>query len=597
LQLSHSPTGESGSGAGRRLAAIAFVDIVGYSILMAEDETRTHQRWMRILAEIIRPAARRHRGTVVKSTGDGILAEFPSAFDAVEWAREVQRRIAAEDAGAEPELPSIRLRIAVHLGDIMETDDDIYGDGVNVAARLQEHAEPGGIVLSEAVHDLVRGSIRASVRDIGALRLKNIARPVHAYAIAPDLGRRLEPVRPAPTALPSIAVLPLKNLSGSPDDDYFAEGVIEDIIVSLAGLRELIVIARSSTLAVGRRQSDPREVGRELGVRYVLLGSVRRSADVVRLSVRLVDAQTGANLWVDTEEIQPRELFELQDRVVGRIVAGIAPQLRAAELSSALRRRPGSFTAYDHTLRALAAMHSLEKATFFQAREHLERAMAEDPDFAMAVAWAARWHSFLIGQGWSSDRQADAAKAVALAAKAIELDRHNALALATYAHLRSFLFHDYESALVYFDRALASCPNSALAWLLSSGTLSYVGRSEEAIRHAQHAIWLSPFDQSLFYFYMFLGLAYYGAGQYEEAVKWGRMSLHENPLYTANLRILTAGLSALGLREEARACAAKLVALEPQFSVAEYAATRQPFRELETKTKYIGHLREAGLPD
>jgi adenylate cyclase len=600
----HPSLGPTENGAGgsvlegtRRLVAIAFVDIVGYSVLMAEDETRTHRRWMRILGEIIRPASHRHRGRIVKSTGDGVLVEFPSALDAVEWAGEVQRLMRNEEIGRDQQLRPLMVRIAVHLGDIIATDDDIYGDGINVTARLQEHAEPGGIVLSEAVHDLVRGNLGRPARDLGLLQLKNFENPVRAYALDPSTPGPLEPMRPHPTALPSIAVLPLLNLSGTPDDEYFAEGIVEDIIVSLAGLRELLVIARASSLTLGRRQTDPREIGRALGVRYVLGGTVRRAAEVVRISVRLHDVQSGASLWGDSTEIKSGELFELQDRIVARIVAGIAPHVRSAELRSALRKRPDSFTAYDYTLRALDCINSLDKPVFIQARDYLARAIAEDASFAIPVAWAARWHSLFIGQGWSNDPKEDAEKAVSLAVKAIELDRHNALALATYGHLRSYLFHDYDSALVYFDRALAACPNSPLAWILSSGTLAYIGRGDEAIRHAEFAVRLSPFDQSLFYYYMFLGLAYYGAGAYEQAAKWGRMSLNENPLYTANLRILTASLSALDRLDDARDVANRLVALQPDFSLATYDRTLQPFRDADIRARFIDHLRKAGLPN
>ena len=525
--------GDSGPRMDRRLAAIAFIDIVGYSILMARDETRTHQRWMSILDTIIRPQTERHRGKVVKSTGDGILAEFPSAFDAVEWALSVQRAVLA--LGSNDAMPSIALRIAVHVGDIITTEFDVFGDGVNLAARLQEHAPVGGIVFSEAVYDLVRGSLGTEARDLGALELKNFPKPVRAYALDPANQEIAVPAHPRPVGkLPSIAVLPLQNIGGDPADDYFCDGCVEDITLSLAGLRELVVISRGSTLVYRGRQPDPREVARAFDVRYVLMGSLRRSERLVRVSVELCDANTGASLWGERTEVAPGELFDVQDRIVGRIVAGIAPNVRAAELRGAMRKKPDNFTAYDHTLKAMHIINSLDVNSFMQAREYLNKAMDEDPNFAMPVAWAARWHSLYVGQGLSPNPDQDRARAVELAARAIELDGQNALALATYGHLRSFLFHDYDTALVYFDRALKACPNHSLAWILSSGTLSYVGRTEEAIRHAEHALRLSPSDQSLFYYYTFLNLAHYGNGTYEQAVKWGRMSLSENPLYTAN---------------------------------------------------------------
>jgi adenylate cyclase len=589
--------GSNASRVDRRLAAIAFVDIVGYSILMARDETRTHQRWMAILDEVIRPQAIRHRGKIVKSTGDGVLAEFPSAFDAVEWAQEVQHAVRPQDAA--DATPPIALRIAVHVGDIITTEFDVFGDGVNLAARLQEHAPAGGVVLSEAVHDLVRGSLAVPSRDLGPLTLKNFEKPVRAYALdlAPETAAVMGNHKLSGGTLPSIAVLPLQNAGGDPADDYFCDGCVEDITLSLAGLRELMVISRGSTLVYRGRQPDPREVARVFGVRYVLMGSLRRSDQLVRISVELCDAHTGADLWGEKTEVAPADLFDVQDRIVGRVVAGIAPNVRAAELRTAMRKRPENFTAYDYTLRGLHLVHSLDKATFMQAREYLQKAIEEDPNFAMPVAWLARWHSLHLGQGWSSDPDADRGAAARLAAKAIELDGQNALALATYGHLKAFLFHDYDSALTYFDRALAACPNSSLAWMLSVSTLSYVGRSEEAIEHAHKALALSPLDSSLYSYYSSLSIAYYAHGSFEEAVKWGKMSASENPLYTSNMRYLAAALAALGRLEEAREVADRLMRQQPAFRLSSYRAFLQPFRDPARGAQYIERLAKAGLPE
>src|SRR5262249_571292 len=249
-----------------------------------------------------------------------------------------------------------------------------------------------------------------------------------------------------------------------------------DIVLSLAGLRELLVISRASTLGYSGRRINLREIGAALGIRYVLMGTVRRSSQSVRVSVQLCSTQTGVSLWGDTVEVSPGDLFDVQDRIVGKIVAGIAPSVRATELRNAMRKRPESFTAYDHTLRALHIINSLDVQHFRQAQDHLYKAMTEDPNFSMAAAWAARWHSLHVGQGWSPQPQADATRSLELAAKAIELDGQNALALATYGHVKSYLLHECESALRYFDRALSACPNHSLAWILSAATLAYVGR-------------------------------------------------------------------------------------------------------------------------
>lgn len=562
---------------------------------MAENAARTHRAWMRVMNAIIQPAAQKHRGRIVKSTGDGVLAEFASAREAVTWARHIQsalQKMRAAPGGSENPIVA---RIAVHVDEVLSEGEDIFGPGVNIASRLQEHAEPGGIIMSESVFTLVRDTLDLPVRDLGLLYLRNIPDPVAARSIDPIDWPLVRHFRHAGT-LPSIAVLPLQNLGGDPGEAYFAEGIVEDINVSLASLRELMVIAHGSSLAINRDQTDLRSIGRMLNVRYVLTGNVRRTATRVRVAVQLVDAESSLNLWGDVAEGTTDDLFEIQDRIVTRIVAGIAPHVRSAELQRAMRKRPGNFTAYDSTLQALDCIHSLEKSTFFMARAHLERAMTEDRTFAMPVAWSARWRSLLIGQSWSNDVAGDMAAAAALAAKAIELDSQNALALATYGHVRSFLFHDYDVALGYFDRALSACPNSAIAWHLSSGTLSYVGRTAEAVQHAEQAIKLSPYDQSLFAFYMFLGLCHYANGNYEEAVKAGRRSLSERPAYTANLRILAAALAASDRPAEAVEVGKRLLALEPTFTVGDYERTRMPFRESAIRSSYKEHLRKAGLP-
>jgi adenylate cyclase len=322
----------------RRLAAVAFVDVVGYTALMASDESHTHLRWMKILNEVIRPRISQYRGRLVKLTGDGVLAEFSSALDAVEWAQDIQRLVPSAQIERTGHPPSIVLRIAINLGDIIVTESDIYGDGVNVAARLQEHAEPGGVLLSESVYDVVRGTVGRLTRELGYLQLKNLEKPVRAYAVSVDAPTIVVPSRRHRESLPSIAVLPLQNLGGDPADDYFADGIVEDIIVSLAGLRELFVISRASTIRYRGSNPDPREVGQSLGARYIVFGSVRRSERLVRVSIQACDSETMETLWGDAVEVAPGELFDLQDHIVRKIVAGIAPKVRNSELRNAMRK-------------------------------------------------------------------------------------------------------------------------------------------------------------------------------------------------------------------------------------------------------------------
>jgi adenylate cyclase len=578
-----------------RGAAIAFADIVGYSILMATEERRTHERWMTLLRAVVEPLTAEHRGRVIELRGDGVLAEFPTAASALRWALDLQRAMKERHRA---ETPAIALRIGLHAGSVLVQDGRIFGDAVNLAARLQEHAQPGGIVLSHALLEQARDVAGEAARDLGPLELKNICRRVRVYAIDTHMMRVALPLpRPPAHALPSIAVLPLHNLSGDPADDYLADGVVEDIVVSLAALRELFVIARTSTLAFRGAEPDPRQLGRALGVRYVLMGSIRRSSHSLRLSVQLCEVQTGATLWGDRLNAIIDELFEVQDEIVRRIVAGIAPNVRAAELARALRQRPESFTAYDHTLRALAGINSLCRAVFDRAREDLEAAMTEDPYFAMPAAWAARWHSLRVGQGWSPDPAQDLAPASTLAQRAIALDPQNALALATYGHQRAYLFHDCEGAGLYLNRALEACPNSSIAWVVSSATLSYLGRGEEAVRYVEQGLKLSPLDQGRFYHYSFLAIAHYANGTYEESLKWARLSLSENPLYTSVRRSVIVALAALGRTEEARAEAAHLLELEPDFRLSTYERVRLPYQHAALRKGCMAHLRQAGLPE
>jgi adenylate cyclase len=590
-----SATSGDGAAPELRLAAVAVIDIVGYSILMAEDGVRTHARWMALLDDVVRPLIAKHRGRFIKSTGDGVLAEFPSALDAVEWAQAVQYAAAEAPEGADG--PVIALRIAVHLGDVIDAGGDIYGDGVNVAFRLQEHAEPGGILMSEAVYDLVRGALRTPPRDLGLVPLKHFERPVRAYSLNPPRGRPLVPKRPGLGLLPSIAVLPLKNLGNDAADDYFGDGIVEDIITSLSGLRELLVISRGSTVTYRKQDPDVREVGRALGVRYVMTGSVRRSPRLMRVSVNLSDAHTGISLWADTLQTPPGELFEVQDEIVRRILSGIAPHVRAEEMRRALRKRPESFTAYDHLLRALDVMNAFDETTFPKALEFLQQSMAEDPSYSMSAAWAARWYSINIGQGWTTNGDRDAEEALRLASRAIELDPGNAAALATYGHLRSRLFRDCDTALIYFDRAIAACPNSSLAWSLSALTLAYVGHVQQAVEHAERGLRLSPLDRTSFFYHTNLGYAHYAAANYEQAVQWTRLSAADKPRFTANLRLLAAALAALDRIGEAAAVAAEVMRLEPDFALASYEHTRQPFRDPDLASRFMDHLRRSGLPD
>lgn len=584
--------GNNGTAQTRR-AALLFADVVGYSSLMAADDRRTYLRWMARLRGVVQPAIESHSGRLVQLAGDGVVAEFGEARDAVLCARHIQATL-LELGHREPGAPPMAMRIAVHVGEVFADSDALFGSALNLAARLQAHAVPGGIVLSETAREAAIGDLGEEPRDLGALLLKGFERPVHAFALLSAAQPEAAALRVV-HALPSIAVLPLRNLTGDPSQDYFAEGVVEDINTSLSGLHELLVIARGSTVSFAGRDADPCDVGRALGVGYVLMGSFRRAGEIFRIAVQLRETETGSALWTERLELPRDALFDAQDRLVERVVAGIAPHVQAVELRRTLRKRPESFTAYDHMLRALHVMDSLEHATFVRAREHLERAIAEDPGFATPYAWAARWYRLWVGQGWSTDPRGDGERSEALARKALEIDAENPLALASLGHTRAFLARDPEGAWPYFERALEASPNSAMAWTLSSAALAYMGRGEQAVQHAEHGVRLSPFDRSRYLADHFVAIAHYAAGNYDEAIRWGRRAYEENRNFTSTIRVLAPALAAAGRIEEAKKIAARLDELEPDFSLAEYERSRILYRPAALVKVVMGHMRLAGF--
>jgi adenylate cyclase len=577
----------------RSLAVVAFLDVVNYTAMMAEQEARTHALWMSLLEELIHPSIAEHDGVAVKSLGDGVLARFGSALHAVEWADRLQQATRARQASLEQVMPYIELRISIHVGEIILTPIDVFGECVNFAARILEHASPGGVVMSQAIYDMVRTSAGARAKDIGLHKLKSYDRPVRLYQLEPEApSRRKTPA----SSVPSIAILPLTDVGPNSPDGYFAEGVVEDVVVSLAGLGDMLVVSRGSTLGFRGVDADPREVGRVLGVQYVVSGTLQRRPNLIRVSWQLCATDSGIALWTETAEAAPDDLFELQDRIVARIVAGIAPKVRASELRRIMRKRPESFNAYDHMLRGLHLMHRLELGDHHSAYECFEAAMTEDPSFGMPFAWAAFSQVLSVGQGVAADPGAAIEKAGNLASRAIELDGSNALALAIYGHVKSYLLHQYEIGLQYLDRALAAGPSNPSAWTFSALSLAYTGHCEQAVTHARHALRLSPLDQNIFFFHSNLCLAHYGAGDFAEAARWGRLCLEENPRFSANMRLLAASLVGLGAVEEAKAVAAQMLSIEPQFSVAKWSRTLQPFRDPAIARLYAERLLQAGLP-
>ena len=402
-----------------------------------------------------------------------------------------------------------------------------------------------------------------------------------------------QPVADAKTSdLPSIAVLPFRSIGGDKDADYFGDGMVEDIVVSLGSLHELFVISRGSTLAFRGKDPDPREIGRTLGVRYVVGGSVQRSGKRLRVFVELCDAETGTALWTDRTDAPLDDLFDIQDSYTASFASRIAPHIRNAELRRAMRKRPETMTAYDYVLRGLEHVH--RDSTFHQAGACFQKAIEKEPTFALPYAWSGWWRSILIRQGWSKEPVKDWMTAAQMSAKAIDLDGNNALALASYGHLKSVMERDYDGAELFLESAVQACPNGPIGWVLGSFTQSYQGRGDEAIRRASQALKLSPLDRGRFYSHLAIGLGHYVAGRYDEAVKWVKRSAAENPDFTSTTRYLAAAQMAAGEVDEAREAAARVLKREPNFRLAGYFI---PFRDKAFSEQHRARLKEAGLPE
>ena len=596
----------------RRLAGILSADAQGYSRLMGEDEIGT-VRTLTAHRAAMREVITRLRGRVVDSPGDNLLAEFASVADAVVCAVEIQRTLRERNA---PLAVARRLefRIGVNLGDVIVEDDRIYGDAVNVAARLQSLAVAGGVSISGTAYDQVESKLPYRYEPLGEHSVKNIARPVRVYrVIADDLPATpvspprdhvetvparsaAQPRRVARLHRPSIAVVPFREYDVREDSSYFADGIVEDIVGALASLPDLFVISRGSTLGFRGPDSDVRAVGKDLGVQYVLSGSVRRRAERIRTVAELCETETGGVLWTDSVDGTVDDFFALQDRLSERVVTTIAPHVRQAELRRVLRKRPDSLDAYDFVLRGVDLLYRLRREEFGRAREMFERAIELDPAYATPYALMANWYSLRIGQGWSDDRAHDFGELNRHATEALERDPFDARALALCGHNRAFLFRDYEGAFALFDRGLAASPNSSDAWVWSSPAYSYVGNGAEARRRAEQAIRLSPFDPHLFIPHTALALALYTSGAYQEAATWGRKVIAQNPRYTAALRILAASLAASSQIEEARSVAQSLLSAEPTFRVERYCQS-YAYKDPDRRETLARHFRAAGLPD
>jgi TolB-like protein/Tfp pilus assembly protein PilF len=572
----------------RRLAAILAADVAGYSRLMSADEEGTLSALKALRQSLVDPKLAEHRGRIVKTTGDGLLAEFSSAVDAVRCAIDMQRALAEHNAGV-PEPRRIEFRIGINVGDIIADAGDIYGDGVNIAARVEALAAPGSICLSDNAYRQIKGKLALDVTDMGEQALKNIPQPVRLYGVRLDAA-------PAPALAlpdrPSIAVLPFQNMSGDPEQEYFADGIVEEIITGLSRLKWLFVIARNSSFTYKGRAVDVRQVGRELGVRYVLEGSVRKGGQRVRITVQLVEAATGSHLWADRYDGNLDDVFDLQDRITLDVVHAIEPSVQKAEVERARHKRPENLDAYDHFLRALphAWANSLDDAP--KALEHLEAALRIDPDYATAHAYAA--HCLLVLFARQSRDPAERAAAVHHARTALAGSTDDSTSLAFAGFVLAILDRDYAAAQAALNRALAINPDSALALGYFALLHAFMGRYDAAIELANKASRASPLDPLRYRADMGRGLAYLHTGRYAESITALQRAVEAAPRFVVARALLAAAYSCSGRMEDARAAVQRLLELEPYRMSSLDAVTLGPPDKMEALK---AALRKAGLPE
>jgi TolB-like protein len=580
----------------RRLAAILAADVVGYSRLVRADEEGTLARLKALRDELIDPSTTRHGGRIVKTMGDGVLIEFPSVVDAVRSAVEVQQSLAAREADV-PEDRRIVIRVGINLGDVVIDGDDIHGDGVNVAARLEALAEPGSICVSGAVYDQVRDRVDFTFEDLGEQEVKNIDRPVRVWRWASDVSAAVsgpattDQLLPLPDK-PSIAVLPFENMSGDPEQEYFADGIAEDIITALSRFHWFFVIARNSSFTFKGKAVDVRTVGRELGVRYVLEGSVRRGGNRLRITAQMIEAATGNHLWAEKYDGALEDVFDLQDRITEGVVGAVEPSVRLAEVERARRKRPESLDAYDLYLRALPHAWAWAPAEAEKAIEYLEAALRIDPGYVAAHGLAAWCNGiFAVVDPGHPGRSVSVQHGRAV----LGSDTDDSLALAFAAWALAIVERDYDVALDAIRRALAITPNSPVVLSLGAVVYAFAGRFDAAIKNAEASLRLSPFDPMRFVAEMAAAYGHFFTERYDEAAEAAQRAAYINPQFLPAVVMVVASCTRGGQPQAAQAAAERLLGLNADFHVGDFVRIGRFAPDLNEK--YAAALREAGLPE
>jgi len=542
----------------RRLAAILAADVAGYSRLMGEDEEGTHAALTALRREVSDPKIAEHRGRIVKTTGDGLLVEFASVVDAVRCAVELQREMALRNDSVEKE-HRIEFRIGINLGDIIIDEHDIYGDGVNVAARLEALAEPGGICVSRVVRDQVRDKVDFGFEDLGEQQVKNIARPVrvHRVRIHDAFAGLVAAARPEPAPLavpekPSLAVLPFQNMTGDAEQDYFVDGIVEEITTAISRLLWLFVIARNSSFTYKGRAVDVKQVARDWGVRYVLEGSVRKEANRVRITGQLIDTANGAHIWADRFDGAIDDIFELQNQVASSGVGAIEPKLRLSEIERATRKPTESLDAYDLYLRAVAEYYKLNSENYRAAIQLATRALESDSSYGPAAALISWCRAIQRSHGWAQFSAEVVAETARLAKQAIVTGRDDPDTLWMAGYAVAMFAGEHATSGSAIDRALMLNPNSAHAWWAYGMLQCVLNRPDPAIDALWRAMRLSPLDPFAYRVSAALAWAHMLAGRHEEAMEWVDRALGEQPRYFVAIRSKVALCGHLGRIEEGR---------------------------------------------
>jgi TolB-like protein len=578
----------------RRLTAIFAADVAGYSRLTGMDEEGTHVRMKEHLRVLIDPKVAAYRGRIVKNTGDGFLAEFNSVVDAMRCAVDVQRGMVERNSDV-PLSNRVEFRIGINVGDVIEDNGDIFGDGVNVAARLEAIAEPGGICVSDDAHRQLRDKLDIAFDDAGEQNLKNIERPVRVFRVR-DHGA---PASQRPTLTlpnkPSIAVLPFQNLSADPEQEYFADGVVEDITMALSRFHWLFVIARNSSFTYKGRTIDVKQVGRELGVRYVLEGSVRKAGNRIRIAGQLIDAETGAHLWADRFEGALEDMFDLQDHVTASVVSAITPKVQVEEIKRATRKPTENLDAYEYYLRGLAKIRRMNAEANREALQLFCKAIELDRGLACAYGMAA--YSIVVrkARGWMIEPVQESTEAMRLARKAVHLGGDDPVALCTGGYALATIAREFDDAAAFMDRGLAVNPNSAQTWMLSGWLRVWRGEPDLALDHLAHATRLSPFDP-LMHIHAAMAYAHFLASRYDIASSYAGMAMRDNPTFLHSICISAASNAFAGRLEPAQKAMTRAIEFNPDLR-ASNLRDLAPFRRAEDLAMYTKALRKAGLPE